>query len=284
MTCKGDKLLHRLSTFGYGAFCMKIGVLVISLFTTVWISPTLMGKEAQRKSDPFFDCARAQTKVQRTICGDAGFLQWDTFLWQSYNQLLAQLSGAERMRALREQNEWLEQREIRCADAPPNPGFPNADPTPQCLTEMFAARNGAIKAAYTKTVCQSPDKPIMGDCRHVGTVELPEELRDLLEDPENPGGAFVVDLNADRSPEMLVCSRSPSHGPCSALIAGKTNSKWIILSSERVQGFSPPCDNSFVVLESMTNGYHDICFLQEQTPIWKFSKGKYRPVTKTKNK
>jgi hypothetical protein len=60
---------------------------------------------------------------------------------------------------------------------------------------------------------------------------------------------------------------------------GQISSKWVIGSEQPVLSFSD-CDR-FCIPESVTNGYHDLCFPRQDPSIWHFVKGKYRPLKVT---
>jgi uncharacterized protein YecT (DUF1311 family) len=237
------------------------------------------GNIAANQSDPFFDCSKPQTPVQRNICGDAGYLDMDRNLAIHYGRLLKALPEGEKAQAIKEQNGWLQQREDKCIKKDPNvPAFIN--PLLQCLTEMFNKRYEDLYSEYIRAICRDPDQTIMNALQAIDRKDLPNEIESLI---EISGGSsdlkiFKMDLNGDGIPEYFGCAHYFPHGPCAAVILGQIGSKWKVLSAGSFQGFIIPPEQFFIVLKKTSSGYHDICLPKEDNPIWKFVDGKYRPT------
>ena len=80
---------------------------------------------------PSFDCAKASTAVQRTICRDSTLAEWDSRMGQLFRQASA-LQGKSKSLA-DEQRRWLTQRDSKCGSA-------NAAEARSCVLEMTEAR------------------------------------------------------------------------------------------------------------------------------------------------
>ena len=68
---------------------------------------------------PSFDCAKASTKVERAICGNAELAKADRELAAAYAALAAKLSGAAKDHLASDQARWAANRNRGCASAFP---------------------------------------------------------------------------------------------------------------------------------------------------------------------
>ncbi len=247
------------------------------LLLLLFAYPSWSQNAVQKRSDPFFDCTQAKNDVQRIICNDPTFIYEDQSLERDYRRLMDSLSDPTKQRVQREQSDWLKQRENGCAGGPDKI-------VGECVHEMHRKKSNDLYTAYVQAVCPNPDRPIMNTCQQIKPEDLPEGVGNLLQDapPESGGWEYSTDLNGDGTPEYLACTRYFPHGPCGAVLIGQVRSKWRVLMDRAVQGYAAGCDNFFIIMESRTNGYHDICFPQEEKPIWKFNNGKYQPMERAK--
>jgi uncharacterized protein YecT (DUF1311 family) len=257
-------------------------LLELMLFALMIDSPQVAPAKniAANQSDPFFDCSKPQTQVQRNICGDARYLEMDRILASDYGKLLKALPESEKALAIKEQNDWLQQREDECIKQDPNvPAF--LTPVLECLSVMYGKRENELQLEYSKAICRDPDQTIVNALQTVDPKDLTEELKSLIEIREDSSvfKIYKMDLNGDGFPEYFGCARYFPHGPCAAVILGQIGSKWKVLSAGSFWEFDIPLEQFFVVLRKTSSGYHDICLPAEEIPIWKFVNGKYRPNT-----
>jgi uncharacterized protein len=94
-----------------------------------------------------FDCTKARTTVETTICADASLQAQDVQLAQAYARLLAatQQRDPEKAAQLRdEQRRWVQDRDRSCAAQGEAPARIAA-----CLAELYRARSTALAAAVS---------------------------------------------------------------------------------------------------------------------------------------
>lgn len=105
---------------------------------------------------PSFDCVKASTSTQRTICRDSTLAEWDSRMGQLYRQALA-LQGKNKALA-EEQRKWLARRDSKCGSA-------HAAEARTCVLEMTEARLTGLAATMaasrqnTVTASAEPDAP-----------------------------------------------------------------------------------------------------------------------------
>lgn len=93
---------------------------------------TLHRRLADAKPKASFDCSKATTKTERTICASMSLAAWDRSVQLAWNWRL-ELTDVEKQPALRlEQQAWLKKRDACGADA-------------QCLTDAMEERVGELR-------------------------------------------------------------------------------------------------------------------------------------------
>ena len=138
--------------------------------------------------------------------------------------------------------------------------------------------------------CPAPDQAIQESCKEIACKDLPDGAKTLLHKLKcDYDYGSAVDLNGDGLPEYKFCCKQASHGPCGSVVIGKIGRQWKDLTAkERVLGFDGAC-NGFIVLQSQTHGFQDICLPVECAPgsrdskncpptIWRFDDGRYHSV------
>lgn len=113
---------------------------LLALFAVLLLGLASLATHAQS-----FDCARARTVVETTICADASLKALDTQLAQAYTRLLAamQQREPEKVAPLRdEQRRWAQERERSCVAQGTAPARITA-----CLAGLYRARSAALAAA-----------------------------------------------------------------------------------------------------------------------------------------
>jgi uncharacterized protein len=90
-------------------------------------------------AQPSFDCARASSAVERTICSTELLTRADRDLAATYGALIGRLSGPAKDHLAKDQARWLEDRGKGCAGEGAAVG--------RCLTLRYAQRLASLKAA-----------------------------------------------------------------------------------------------------------------------------------------
>lgn len=85
------------------------------LFIVATIAVMFAGPAAAQ-GGPSFDCARASTAVEKTICRDAGLAAADRAMAEAYKQLFDKLAGQAREQLQQDQARWLAARNQVCTD------------------------------------------------------------------------------------------------------------------------------------------------------------------------
>jgi uncharacterized protein YecT (DUF1311 family) len=94
------------------------------------------------KPTPSFDCAKASTQVEKTICADAALSQLDAALSANYRSKATFKLGKNQTRFIADQRAWLKQR--------------NTCQTADCLRESYTLRIGQICNDYPVTSDNPP--------------------------------------------------------------------------------------------------------------------------------
>jgi len=89
-------------------------------------------------AQPSFDCAKAATIVERTICGDLKLARADREMATAYSSLWGRLSGAARDHLSQDQVRWLANRAKACTG--------EAEDVARCVGQRYVARIATLKA------------------------------------------------------------------------------------------------------------------------------------------
>jgi hypothetical protein len=137
-----------------------------------------------------------------------------------------------------------------------------------CCTRLctLAADDGA-------PACPKPSKELQASCKEISYNDLPAGAKALLQKLKcevrtgsNYNYGSAVDLNGDGSLEYQFCCHEAPHGPCGAVLVGKVGTQWKNLTAkEGLLGFEGAC-TAFVILDSQSAGFHDICLPNECSP------------------
>lgn len=87
---------------------------------------------------PSFDCARASTAIERTLCKEPSLAKADRELAAAYAALLGRLSGPAKEALAKDQVRWVANRDRACASA--------ADGMADCLRSRYDARRDTLRA------------------------------------------------------------------------------------------------------------------------------------------
>ena len=98
----------------------------------------LAASPAAAQKGPSFDCARAESAVDRAICKDPELAKADRELAAAYTALLDRLKGAEREEAIKGQGRWVANRNRACTQGPVE--------VAECLKGRYAPRIASLRA------------------------------------------------------------------------------------------------------------------------------------------
>ena len=87
---------------------------------------------------PSFDCAKAVSAIDRTICKDADLGKADRALVAAYTALLERLKGAEREALVKDQGRWVATRNRVCQQV--------SDEMASCLKQRYVQRTATLQA------------------------------------------------------------------------------------------------------------------------------------------
>ena len=94
------------------------------------------GGPALAQESPSFNCAKATTPVERTICARPELAKADREIAAAYAALNAKIDGSAKDHALKDQTRWLLNRNKICAG--------NEEEIARCLGERYQARTGNL--------------------------------------------------------------------------------------------------------------------------------------------
>ncbi len=94
-----------------------------------------------------FDCAKARTTLEKTICNDSALNDADARLGKVYSQLRKSLSKSQAKKLKREQRAWLKQRTRVCSSG--NSG---------CLLSLYESRIADLSSGSSSESSRSGDK------------------------------------------------------------------------------------------------------------------------------
>jgi uncharacterized protein len=89
-------------------------------------------------AQPSFDCAKASTLVERTICGNAELAKADREMAAAYDSLSGKLSAEAKAHLLTDQLAWIDNRAKACTGGP--------EDVVRCLRYRYTARIATLKA------------------------------------------------------------------------------------------------------------------------------------------
>ncbi|HTR86931.1 MAG TPA: lysozyme inhibitor LprI family protein [Reyranella sp.] len=98
----------------------------------------LLAAPALAQERPSFDCAKATTVVERTICARPELARADRNMAAAYFSLSSQLSGPAKEHLLKDQGRWLAARSKACDGV--------AETMPLCLRQHTEAREANLRA------------------------------------------------------------------------------------------------------------------------------------------
>lgn len=107
-----------------------------------------------------FDCAKAKTRIEKTICADKALSALDEKLAAAYRERLKSWQGKIEPYVRADQRKWLEK--VRAAEKPPGEVEPECrpkEPLAACLTRLYSERVGVLEGqAYALSGVYRRDK------------------------------------------------------------------------------------------------------------------------------
>ena len=102
----------------------------IAMAALLWAGPA--------SAQPSFDCGKASTLVERTICGNAELAKADREMAAAYQSLDGKLAGEAKAHLLKDQIAWIDNRAKACLGGP--------EDVVRCLRYRYTARIATLKA------------------------------------------------------------------------------------------------------------------------------------------
>ena len=171
----------------------------------------------------------------------------------------------------------------------------------EIIGQMYFDGNGVdrdLAEAARWFRCPKPSVAIQSSCEEISNESLPQGVINLLarmKCDENET-LSAVDLTGNGDLVYEVCCSRASHGPCGAVLIGRSGKEWKELSPKQgLQGFNGAC-NGLIVLENQHNGFHDIFLPNTCAPLsggnaqcvapdlLQFKDGRYRSASGTASK
>jgi uncharacterized protein len=167
---------------------------------------------AQDEDKPGFDCAKARTAAEKSICATPSLGQLDGMMGRYYRALLARLerqkAPAQMDQLRRDQAAWLQRRDGPCLAA--SNGGRNADRLAQCLERAYRDRLVEL-AALDDLANKAEDKPApgwSGDYRRVVQNRTDGGNLLLLQWPDGTWSAAIETVSG------------PTHHTCDVAMTG----------------------------------------------------------------
>jgi uncharacterized protein len=99
----------------------------------------LAASPAAAQSGPSFDCAKAASAIERTICKDPELAKADREMAAVYGALAGRLTGPAKDALVKDQGSWMVDRNRACTG--------DADSIGRCLAQRYATRTATLRAS-----------------------------------------------------------------------------------------------------------------------------------------
>ncbi|MEZ5671852.1 MAG: lysozyme inhibitor LprI family protein [Thiotrichaceae bacterium] len=139
-----------------------------------------------------FDCKKASSKLEHTICNDAELNQADTELGTIYRKLLKKLSKSDIKQLQQMQRDWLTTREQQCDVSEAN-----------CLTVLYQKRIAALQFRDSEAYATSAAGKLSGIYDGIGNMEMqviaiaPEQLFIHIQGTEPTSARWICDFEGE---------------------------------------------------------------------------------------
>ena len=154
-----------------------------------------------------FDCSKASTEVEKTICDNEWLGRLDEELSFFYNKLRESSSQEESSNLLREQREWIQERNKICE---------TAYNKKSCLSDRYRKRVNTLKISYEEPLLPSKDN-LKNICGEISALDSRgrREYGDIIETHDAVRGVMLYDINNDGVKEIAEsCVGGTIHVPC----------------------------------------------------------------------
>jgi S1-C subfamily serine protease len=128
-------------------------------------------KASEPQIKPSFDCAKAVTAIETTVCMDPELSAADNRLSRSFRSKLAQLRGDDRRALVEDQRQWLTNRDSQCA-------LLSSSPLKQCVLDITTARIATLQSDGSQQTSEQ------------GSVE--DRSPSAVPSPTKAGSGFLV--------------------------------------------------------------------------------------------
>ncbi|WP_229223896.1 lysozyme inhibitor LprI family protein [Duganella sp. sic0402] len=179
-----------------------------------------------------FDCAKAYTPIEKTICADGRLSELDSQLMQVYKKSLTESASADAIKA--EQRLWLKEVRNSCQDV-------------ACLKSAYSNRISALTASPVSNVVEST-KAVTPDNRHpeqqtsqtnnVESIAAPTAKADAdVVQPQSISTTKPVETKAETA---TTPTEETEVSPPSAGISGVFNAIYFVLTALFIAGLVNP--------------------------------------------
>lgn len=204
---------------------------------------------------PSFDCGRANTAVERTICRDRRLGMLDAVMGDYYQQANARLDTAQRNELRTQQRKWLTSRGASC----------DANDV-SCLTRLYEERIRALWLKYENRIAFHITRPYpegglhdgsFGKCDIPGLVKLDNYLLYVAGGYRGRPLSVQIDGSGHKATQFDVVVNSPKK-PVVLLLGAYEPSIWNVSWTVGTK-----------ILAVLASGYHRqaVVGLPEQTPV-----------------
>lgn len=139
-----------------------------------------------------FDCKKASSKLEHTICNDTELNQADAELGTAYRNLLKKLPKPDVKQLQQMQRDWLTTREQQCDTS-----------EAKCLIALYKKRIAALQFRGSEAHTTSAASKLSGTYRGIGNMEMqviaiaPEQLFIHIQGTEPTSARWICDFEGD---------------------------------------------------------------------------------------
>jgi uncharacterized protein len=147
-----------------------------------------------------FDCNKAKSVLEHSICDDTKLNQLDAELGTAYQNLLKNRSKSEGQQVRQMQRDWLSTRENNCEVSNAN-----------CLIKLYQQRISALQFQNSEKYASSAAAKLSGTYHGIGNMEMqvvaiaPKQLSVHIQGVEPTSGRWVCDFQGevDHYPKII---------------------------------------------------------------------------------
>ncbi len=172
-----------------------------ALFASLLVLLPLRGQ-----AQPSFDCSKASTLIERTICADPQLSQLDGEMARHYLKRRAELANDERRWLIDEQKDWLVQRDESCGI------YANPPYKPSDEDKIVLRIRGCLFLEYRRRIYQlDPPAPPPKEHASIGADSIVGSWLYIVAGGEMtveqlPGIRFKLSIDTVNGPTFHICS------------------------------------------------------------------------------